>query len=164
MVLDRSLVDWQKAEPEFRRQTRNIAHDRARLYALNSELVVEPEAMESALVTFARLGAFTQPQLETTAATWTPITGSAWIAKGPDSGVTFDRWVLAVRAPGASTWTNFASGTTEVRDAGLAWLASWLIPQPGNYALRLSLLVNGDDPLTPYPTWTFPAIKKLIVK
>jgi hypothetical protein len=164
MVLDRSLVDWQKAEPEFRRQTRNIAHDRARLYALNSELIVEPEAMESALVTFARLGAFTQPQLETTAATWTPITGSAWIAKGPDSGVTFDRWVLAVRAPGASTWTNFASGTTEVRDAGLAWLASWLIPQPGNYELRLSLLVNGDDPLTPYPTWTFPAIKKLIVK
>ncbi len=162
MVLDRSLVDWRKGQ--FPYQTRNIAHNRARLYALNSELVVPPEAMDSALVTFARLGAFLQPQLETTAATWTPITGSAWIVTGPASGVTFERWVLAVRAPGASTWTNFASGTTEVRDAGLAWLAPWLIPQPGNYELRLSLLVNGDDPLTPYPTWAFPAIKTLVVR
>jgi hypothetical protein len=24
--------------------------------------------------------------------------------------------------------------------------------------------VRGDDPGTPYPTWAFPAVKKLIVK
>src|SRR5207247_3440924 len=81
MVLDRSLVDWRKGQ--FQYQTRNIAHNRARLYALNSELVVLPEAMESALATFARLSTFAQPQLETTASTWTPITGSATIVQGP---------------------------------------------------------------------------------
>jgi hypothetical protein len=35
---------------------------------------------------------------------------------------------------------------------------------PGEYELRLSLVVRGDDPGTPYPTWAFPAVKKLIVK
>ena len=39
-----------------------------------------------------------------------------------------------------------------------------LIWRPGEYELRLSLVVRGDDPGTPYPTWAFPAVKKLIVK
>ena len=165
MVLDRSLVDWQLAPPEFQYQQRNIAHNRARLYALNSELRSPPEAMESALVTFARLGAFTQSQLETTALSWTPITGSAWIVKGAASGVSFDRWALAIRAPGASTWTNFSPiDTPETHDAGLAWLPPWLIPEPGEYELRLTLFVSGDDPFTPHPTWLFPAVKKLVVR
>jgi hypothetical protein len=161
MVLDRSLVDWRKGQ--FQYQTRNIAHNRARLYALNSELVSPPEATESALVSFARLGAFDQRQLETTAWTWTPVSGSAWIAKGPQSAVTFGRWVLAIRAPGSQAWTDFASGTAEVRDAGLAWLAPWLIAQPGEYEIKLTLFVQGDDPFTTHPTWAFPALKKLVV-
>jgi hypothetical protein len=162
MVLDGSLVDWTKGE--FRYQTRNIAHDRARLYAVNSKFLEPPEAMDAALVMFAGLGAFEQAQLETGASTWTPITGSAWIAAGPDSGVRLDHWVLAIRAAGSGAWINFATGTTEVRDAGLAWLPPWLIPQPGNYDLRLSLVTRGDDPSTPHPTWAFPAVKTLVVR
>ena len=162
MVLDRSLVDWHKGQYSY--QTRNIAHDRARLYALNSELVALPEAMDAALVTFARLGTFAQEQLETTASTWTAIPGDAWIAKGPASAVVFDRWALAIRAPGASAWTAFATGTTEVREAALAWLRPGLISQPGEYQLRLTLFVRGDDLFTPYPTWAFPAVKTLVVR
>jgi len=162
MLLDRSLVDWRKSQLPY--QTRNIAHDRARLYALNSELISPPEAMDSALVTFVRLGEFDQQQLETRASTWTPIMGSAWIDKGPASDVIFGRWTLAVRAPGATAWTTFASGTAEVRDAGLAWLPPALVARPGEYDLRLTVFVQGDDPLTPYPTWLFPAVKKLVVR
>ena len=162
MVLDRSLVDWRKGQYAY--QTRNLAHDRSRLYAVNSELTSPPEAMDAALVTFARLGAFDQRQLETRASTWTPIIGSAWIAPGPASGVSFDRWILALRAPGASDWITFASGTTEVRDAGLAWLPPALIARPGQYDLRLTVLVRGDNVFTPYPTWKFPAFKKLVVQ
>lgn len=162
MVLDRTLVDWHKAQVSY--QTRNIAHHRSRLYAVNSELVSPPEAMDAALVTFARLGAFGDAPIQGNASTWTPITGSAWIAKGPASGVTFDRWLLAIRAPGAAAWTTFATGTAEVRDERLAWLSPALTPQPGEYELRLTLFVSGDDPLTPYPTWAFPATKKLVVR
>jgi hypothetical protein len=162
MVLDGSLVDHNKAP--IPHQIRNIAHNRARLYAINSELVSPPEAMESALVTFARLGTFEQRSLETRAATWTEIDGSAWIAKGPQSGVVFDRWVLALRAPGTSEWTDIAHGLHEVRNERLVMLHPALIWRPGEYELRLSLVVRGDEPGTPYPTWAFPALKKLIVK
>ena len=162
MVLDGSLVDYRKAP--IAHQMRNIAHNRARLYALNSELISPPEAMESALVTFARLGNFEERELRTTTGTWTPLAGSAWIVKGPASAVDFDRWILAIRPVGASSWTNFASGTTEVRDGMLAMLWPGLIAKPGEYELRLSILVRGDDPATPHPTWAFPAIKKLVVQ
>jgi hypothetical protein len=162
LVLERSLVDWRKGQYQY--QTRNIAHDRARLYALDSELVSPPEAMDAALVTFARLGTFAQAQLETTASKWTAVAGDAWIATGPGSSVLFDRWTLAIRAAGASGWTTFATGTTEVRDATLAWLRPGLISQPGEYQLKLTLFVRGDEPLTPHPTWAFPAVKTLVVR
>jgi hypothetical protein len=160
MVLDGSLVDWRKGQYPY--QTRNVAHDRSRLYAINSELVSPPEAMDAALATFVRLGAFEQRELEAKAASWTPVMGSAWIAAGPGSGVTFERWVLAIRGPGYDGWVSFARGTTEVRDAGLAWLPPALIARPGEYTLRLTLFVRGDD--LQHPTWAFPAVKSLIVR
>jgi hypothetical protein len=162
MVLDGSLVDYRKAP--IPHQTRNIAHHRARLYAINSELVAPPEAMESALVTFARLGRFEERQLETGHAKWAQIDGSAWIVKGPASAVVLDRWILALRAPGTNEWTEVAQGVHEVRDGPLAMIRPALIWRPGEYELRLTLVVRGDDPGTPHPTWAFPAIKKLIVK
>lgn len=162
LVLDGSLVDWNLGE--FKYQKRNIAHDRARLYAINSELVSPPEAMESALATFARLGKFTERELNAKARTSTPVEGSAWIVKGPASGVVLDHWVLALRAPGAQNWIEIGRGTHEVRDAQLATIHPMLLWWPGEYELRLSLVVRGDDPGTPYPTWAFPAVKKLIVR
>ena len=162
MVLDGSLVDWNKGQYPY--QIRNIAHDRARLYAVNSELVSPPEAMDAALVAFTRIGTFEQRQLDASAWTWTPVMGSAWIATGPASGVVFERWVLAIRGPGHDGWTSFASGTAEVRDSGLGWLRPALIAEPGEYTLRLTLFVRGDDARTPYPTWVFPAVKKLVVR
>ena len=162
LVLDRSLVDHNKAP--IPHQIRNIAHDRARIYAINSELVSPLEAMESALGTFARLGSFAERELQAAAARWTPVEGSAWIVKGPASGVVFDRWILALRAPGSQQWTEVAQGNQEVRDAQLAMIRPALIWRPGEYELRLTLVVRGDDPGTPHPTWAFPATKKLIVK
>jgi len=162
MVLDGSLVDWRKGQYQY--QTRNIAHGRARLYAVNSELISPPEAMDAALASFVRLGTFEQRELEAKAGSWTPIVGSAWITTGPVSGVVFERWILAIRAPGQDGWVNFASGTAEVRNSTLASLRPALIAQPGEYTLRLTLFVRGDDPLTPYPTWVFPAVKKLVVR
>jgi hypothetical protein len=162
LVLDGSLVDHTKAP--IPHQIRNIAHNRARLYAINSELVSPPEAVDSALVTFARLGKFTERELQATARTSTPVEGSAWIEKGLASGVTLERWVLALRAPGAQSWTEIGRGTDEVRDAELATIHPMLLWWPGEYELRLTLVVRGDDPGTPYPTWAFPAVKKLIVK
>jgi hypothetical protein len=162
LVLDGSLVDFNKAPVPH--QTRNIAHNRARLYAINSKLVSPPEATESALATFALLGKFDERELQTGAARWTAVEGSAWIAKGRDSGVVLDRWILALRAPGAQQWTEVAQGVHEVRDAQLAMIRPALIWRPGEYELRLTLVVRGDDPGTPYPTWAFPAVKKLVVK
>ena len=162
LVLDRSLVDFNKAPVPH--QIRNIAHDRARIYAINSELVQPLEAMESALATFARLGNFTERELQASAGKWTPVEGSAFIVKGPQSSVVLDRWILALRAPGSEQWTEVAQGVQEVRDAQLAMLRPALIWRPGEYHLRLSLVVRNDDPATPYPTWAFPAVKKLIVK
>jgi hypothetical protein len=162
LVLDGSLVDYNKAPVPH--QIRNIAHDRARIYAINSELVSPLEAMESALATFARLGSFAERELQASAAKWTPVEGSAWIVKGTASRVVFDRWILALRAPGSQEWTEVAQGVHEVRDAQLAMIRPALIWRPGEYELRLSLVVRGDDPGTPYPTWAFPAVKKLIVK
>jgi len=83
LVLDGSVVDWNLGE--FKYQKRNIAHDRARLYAINSHLVQPPEAMGSALVSFVRLGKSTARELQAAARTPTPVEGSAWIVKGPDS-------------------------------------------------------------------------------
>jgi hypothetical protein len=162
LVLDRSLVDYTLGPISY--QQRNIAHNRARLYAVNSKLRSPPEAMESALVTFARLGTFEQRELQTAARTPTPVAGSAWIAKGPQSTVALERWILALRAPWSQSWTEIARGNHEVRDAELATIHPMLIWWPGEYELRLSLVVRGDDPSTPYPTWAFPAVKKLIVK
>jgi hypothetical protein len=162
LVLDRSLVDFNKAPVPH--QIRNIAHDRARIYAINSELIQPLEAMESALATFARLGKFTERELQASAGKWTPVEGSAFIVKGPQSKVVLDRWILALRAPGSQEWTEVAQGVHEVRDAQLAMLRPALIWRPGEYDLRLSLVVRNDDPATPYPTWAFPAVKKLIVK
>jgi hypothetical protein len=162
LVLDGSLVDWNLGE--IKHQTRNIAHNQARIYAINSELVSPLEAMESALATFARLGAYTERELQAAARTPTPVRGSAWIVKGPQSRVALERWILALRAPWSQSWTEIARGTQEVRDAELATIHPMLLWWPGEYELRLSLVVRGDDPGTPYPTWAFPAIKKLIVK
>jgi hypothetical protein len=162
LVLDGSLVDYRKAP--IPHQSRNIAHDRARLYAVNSELVAPPEAMESALVSFVRFGSFEQRELQVAAGKWTAIDGSAWIVPGPSSRVAFDRWILALRAPGSSDWIDVAQGVDPVHDGRLALLHPALIWRPGEYQLRLSLVVRGDDLSTPYPTWAFPAIKKLVVK
>jgi hypothetical protein len=155
-------VDYRQAP--IPHQIRNIAHDQARLYAINSHLVQPPEAMESALVTFVRLGKSTERELQAAARTPTPVEGSAWIVKGPASQVVFDRWILALRAPGAQNWIEIDRGTSEVRDAQLATIHPMLLWRPGEYELRLSLVVRGDDANTPYPTWAFPAVKKLIVK
>lgn len=162
LVLDASLVDHRKAP--IPTQIRNIVHDHARLYAINSEFVQPPEAMESALATFARLGKFEERELQAEARKWTPVEGSAWIVKGPASGVVLDRWILALRAPGAQYWAEIGRGTSEVRDAHLATVHPMLLWWPGEYELKLTLVMRGDDPDTPYPTWAFPAIKKLIVK
>jgi hypothetical protein len=157
MVLDRSLVDWRKGEYPY--QSRNIAHGHARLYAVNSDLVSLPEAMDSSIVTFARLGSFGS-QLGPAPKGWIPITGSAWIATGPDSPVTFDRWELAVRIKGATVWRTFARGRSPVRDRQMARL---YLGRPGVYEVKLTIFVRGDDPGTPHPTRAFPAIKELVV-
>lgn len=161
MVLDDSLVDWTKGQYQY--QSRNIAHNRARLYALNSELRSLPEAMDAALVVFTRLGGFREV-LTTDRATRTRIAGSAWIAAGADSRVSFDRWTLAIRAPGATTWRSLASGTTQVRNGPLAWLPAQLISRPGDYQLRLTVDVKGDHPASSQSTREYPAIKTLVVR
>ena len=158
MVLNRSLVDWTKAE--FPYQSRNIAHGHARLYAVNSKLVMEPEAADSALVTFARLGTFQQESLSAPAWTAIPVIGSAWIATGPQSVVAFDRWTLAIRPKRGTTWTTVASGTSQVRDALLATLGG----RPrGTYELKLTILVRNDDATGEKDTWYHPAVKNLVV-
>jgi hypothetical protein len=162
LVLDGSLVDHRKAPVPH--QIRNVAHNRARIYALNSELVSPLEAMESALATFARLGSYAERELQAAARTPAPVGGSAWIVKGPGSKVALERWILVLRAPGAQNWVEIGRGTQEVRDAHLATIHPMLIWWPGEYELRLTLVVRGDDPDTAYPTWAFPALKKLVVK
>jgi hypothetical protein len=157
MVLDRSLVDWRKGEYPY--QSRNIAHGHARLYAVNSELISSPEAMNSSIVTFARLGSFGS-QLGPAPKGRIPVRGSAWIATGPDSPVTFDRWTLAVRIKGTTAWRTFAQGRRPVSDSSMAWL---YLGRPGTYEVKLTIFVRGDDPGTPHPTWAFPAIKELVV-
>jgi hypothetical protein len=157
MVLDRSLVDWRKAEYPY--QSRNIAHGQARLYAVNSELVCPPEAMDSSVVTFARLGSFGS-QLGLAPKGRIPVRGSAWIATGPDSPVTLDRWTLAVRIRGTTAWRKFAQGGSPVHDSSMA---SVYLRRPGVYEVKLTIFLRGDDPGTPHPTWAFPAIKELVV-
>jgi hypothetical protein len=78
--------------------------------------------------------------------------------------VALERWILVLRAPGAQNWVEIGRGTQEVRDAHLATIHPMLIWWPGEYELRLTLVVRGDDPDTAYPTWAFPALKKLVVK
>ena len=160
LVLDNTLVDYHKGQYIY--QTTNIAHDRARLYAINSTLVSPPQAMDSALAMFARLG----PLGRGRAAGWVEIAGSAWIEAGPESSVTFDRYTLAIRAKGGTNWFPFYEGRVPVRptdgnDGTLGWLAAgFLRLKPGLYEIQLRIWVRGD-PLAAHPTHDYEAVKSL---
>lgn len=160
LVLDNTLVDYRKGQYIY--QTTNIAHDRARLYAINSTLISPPQAMDSALAMVARLGTLSPGR----AAGWVEIAGSAWIETGPKSSVTFDRYTLAIRAKGGMNWFPFHEGRGPVRpadgnDGTLGWLPAGLLNlKPGLYEIQLRIWVRGD-PWATHPTHDYAAVKDL---
>jgi hypothetical protein len=154
MVLRNSLVDFRKGE--YRYQTRNIAHNNARLYCLNTTFGYEadpaesePEAADSALAMVLYLDVPAAVKLGRIA----DIRGSAWIKTGPLSPVVFDSYVLEVSPEGREQWETIRLSTNPVTEGTLGMWPTAGLPG-GRYCLRLTLYVNGDngtDPTDAYP-------------
>ncbi len=155
MVLRDSLVDFRKGA--YRYQTRNIAHHRARLYALNTAFGYEtdpsesePEAQDEALAMFL----FIDAPAAAAAGAAVEVRGSAWIKSGPSSPVLLSQWRLEAAPAGTSDWTLLRESSTSERDAVLkTWDTAGLAP--GDYRLRLTLWTNGDTGNR--PTHDYPA-------
>jgi hypothetical protein len=155
MVLRNSVVDFRKGQ--YRYQTRNIAHNNARLYCLNTTFGYEtdpaesePEAADSGLVMFLKLD---KPATVKSGRTAT-IRGSAWIKTGPLSPVLFNSFLLEVSPEGQEQWETILLSVSEVKEGVLGiWQTSGL--PSGRYRLRLRLWVDGDT--TAYPTDEYPA-------
>lgn len=165
MVLDNALLDHTKAEYLY--QYTNIAHQRSRLYAVNSDFVSPdddpggalPRAVDAALVMFARM-----PELAPArAGGWIPIRGEAWIDSGPESAVAFRRYTLAARPKGGLVWRQFRQGFAPAREERILgwWIPSLMGFGPGTYEIALTVEVRGDDPGTERPTHAFPAIREI---
>ncbi|MBW2480729.1 MAG: hypothetical protein JRF38_12125 [Deltaproteobacteria bacterium] len=155
MVLRNSVVDFRKGE--YRYQTRNIAHNNARLYCLNTTFGYEadpaesePEAADSALAMVLNLDGPAAVRLGQT----TEIRGSAWVKTGPQSPVVFDSYVLEVSPDGRSQWETLRRSTSPVREGTLGMWQTAGLPG-GRYRLRLTLYVDGDTGA--YPTDEYPA-------
>ena len=150
MVLRNSEVDFRNGE--YRYQTRNIAHNNARLYCLNTTFGYEadptesePEAVDSALAMVLNLDGPAAVKLGQTAA----IRGSAWIKTGPKSPVVFQSYVLEVSPEGRAQWETIQRSPDPVKQGTLGrWQTSGL--PSGRYRLRLKLFVDGD--MSAYPT------------
>jgi len=155
MVLRNSVVDFRKGQ--YRYQTRNIAHNNARLYCLNTTFGYEtdpaesePEAADSGLAMFLKLDG---PATVKSGQTVT-IRGSAWIKTGPLSPVVFNSYLLEVSPEGREQWKTILLSVNEVKEGVLGiWHTSGL--ENGRYLLRLRLWVDGD--MTAYPTDEYPA-------
>jgi hypothetical protein len=155
MVLRNSVVDFRKGQ--YRYQTRNIAHNNARLYCLNTifgyeidPAESEPEAADSGLAMVLNLDGPAAVEPGQTA----DIRGSAWIKTGPLSPVVFNSYVLEVSPEGLAQWETIRSSVSEVKQGILGtWQTSGL--PSGRYRLRLTLWVDGDT--TAYPTDEYPA-------
>jgi hypothetical protein len=155
MVLRNSAVDYRKGEYTY--QTRNIAHNNARLYCLNTTFGYEidpsesrPEAVDGALTMFLKMdqpaGAKPGQMIE--------IRGSAWIEAGPLSPVSFNSYELSVSEKDHSDWQTIENSASSVDDGVLGtWNTSGL--SSGSYRVRLTLWVDGDTGA--YPTDAFPA-------
>jgi hypothetical protein len=161
MVLRNSLVDYRKGQYIY--QTRNIAHNQARLYCLNTTfgyrtdpLESEPEAFDSALAMVLMLDgpSLVQPGRPV------DIRGSAWIQTGPSSPVTFNSYELAVSSMDREEWQLINNSITPIKNGILGTWQTQGLPR-GSYRLRLTLRVNGDA--GPYPTHDFPAQKAIRV-
>ncbi|UCG08710.1 MAG: hypothetical protein JSV83_08690 [Desulfobacterales bacterium] len=155
MVLRNSAVDYRKGQYIY--QTRNIAHNNARLYCLNTTFGYEtdpsqsePEAVDGALAMYLKLDGPTAAEIGQTA----DIRGSAWIKTGPLSPLTFNSYELEVSADGRTQWEIIENSANSIKDGILGtWNTSGL--SWGSYRLRLTLWVDGDTGF--YPTEEFPA-------
>ena len=167
MVLDDALLDHTKAEYVY--QYTNIAHQKSRLFAVNTDFVspVEdpggalPRAVDAALVMFARLSDLAPAP----ANGWIPVRGEAWIDTGPLNPARFKRYILAARPKGGLLWRQFRQGFVPARDHRiLGWLNPSLMGfKAGTYEIALTVEVTGDDPATKWPTNAYPAIKEVVV-
>ncbi len=155
MVLRNSAVDYRKGQYIY--QTRNIAHNNARLYCLNTTFGYEtdpsqsePEAVDGALVMYLKLDGPSMAEIGQTV----DIRGSAWIKTGPLSPLTFNSYELEVSADGRTHWEIIENSANSIKDGILGtWNTSGL--SWGSYRLRLTLWVDGDTGF--YPTDEFPA-------
>ena len=157
MVLRNSSVDYRKGQYIY--QTRNIAHDDARLFCLNTTfgyrtdpLESEPEAFDRALAMVLMLDgpAVAQPGQSA------DIRGSAWIKTGPSSPVTFNSYELAVSPADREEWQIINNSASPIKNGVLGTWQTKGLPR-GSYRLRLTLQVDGDTGT--YPTHDFPAEK-----
>ncbi len=167
MIFEDSLFDHTRAEYLY--QYTNIAHQQSRMYAINTDFVSPPEdpegalpqAVDSALVMFVKL-----PNLSPApVSAWIPISGQAWIDHGPLNSTRFKAYTLAIRPKGGLAWRQFARGVIPAKqERRLGWLVPSLLGlKRGVYEIRLSVAVAGDDPMTPWPTTAYPAIKEIII-
>jgi hypothetical protein len=155
MVLRNSVVDYRKGQYTY--QTRNIAHNNARLYCLNTTfgyrtdpLESEPEAVDSALTMYLQLNGPSTVSPGQSA----DIRGSAWIKQGPFSPVAFNSYELAVSPVSRPQWEIIKNSASPIKNGILGtWQTAGL--SSGSYRLRLTLRVDGDT--GPFPTHDFPA-------
>lgn len=159
LVLDGSVVDW--TDGKYVYQTRNIAHQRSRLYSVNSYLLSPPEAMDRALAMTVRIDT---PE-SAVRGSQVVVPGAAWIDHGELSPVRFDSYLLAYQREGAQTWVPIKISNLPVvyPDTTLAIWNTNMLPA-GTYTLRLSLFTRGDDPTTSYKTHYYPATKKIMLQ
>jgi hypothetical protein len=157
MVLRNSTVDYRKGQYIY--QTRNIAHNNARLYCINTTfgyqvnpLESEPEAFDSAVTMYLELEG--PPAVKSGQSA--DIQGSAWIKKGPFSPVAFKSYELAASRVGESEWHIIETSASQVKNDTLGTWQTAGLPN-GSYTLRLTLWTEGDT--GQFPTHDFPAEK-----
>ncbi|MCK4337695.1 MAG: fibronectin type III domain-containing protein [Candidatus Aminicenantes bacterium] len=152
LILENSLVDWEKGEYIYQRS--NIAHGRSRLYCLNSTLKSLPQAYDEALVLFSKIAAPETGVVDSTI----EISGSAWIEAGPENPAIFDHYELAWAPEGSSNWTLIKNSAASVKDGILClWDTTGLTP--GNYRVRLKVRTGGYS--GNFPTEDFPAYAEI---
>jgi len=155
MVLRNSLVDFRRGQ--YRYQTRNIAHNSARLYCLNTifgyetdPAESEPEAADNALAMVLNL----EGPAAVTPGQSADIRGSAWVKTGPLSPVVFNSYVLEVSPEGRAQWETIRRSVSQVKQGVLGTWQTSDLPS-GQYRLRLTLRVDGDTGAA--PTDDYPA-------